>query len=267
MTPTIVPLDSANVSAFVDTYFMRRPVVFRGLAATMPAYTKWTDAYLAAAFDGVSHLATLPDERRARMRLVDYLEYLGHPHAFASSVGPVYMTDVYLRPSVLGERLDALEPDARCPLPRPGVWAERVTIYMGTPRTGAALHQDIFDTQSWMAQIRGRKHWRLCAPETEWTACARPVDLFASTDVTATIYDVVLGPGDVLYVPARWWHQIRNDEANIAVAGHFSTVAEARAALAAAQADPDPQTRAEWPPLWQQILALHGRTDASAGAP
>ena len=171
------------------------------------------------------------------------------------------MTDIYLRPSLLSPRLDAMEPDARCPLPRPGHWAERVTIYMGTPGTGAFLHQDIFGTQSWMAQIRGEKHWRLATPGARAPGTKDGLDLFDSPDLPFPVYDVTLTPGDVLYVPPHWWHQIRNEKSNLAVAGHFSSVEVARAGLAQAENSPDPQTRAEWPPLWRQILELDDAGD------
>lgn len=192
------------------------------------------------------------------MKLSTYVDYLLKPQDYSTSEGPLYMTDVYLRPSVLSPELDVLEMDARCPLPRRGKWAERVAIYMGTPGTATGLHTDIYDTQSWMAQLRGEKEWRLCRPETKWCGKKKPIDLFESSDLDVPIFDVTLTPGDVLYVPGGWWHQVRNRTSNMAIAGHFFSVQQARASLHEARHSPNPQTRAEWPPLLEMILALDG---------
>ncbi|KAJ2900389.1 hypothetical protein IWW38_000556 [Coemansia aciculifera] len=99
--------------------------------------------------------------------------------------------------------------------------------YMGGEGTWTAFHEDVFRSYSWSANICGSKQWILVPPEQN--------DLF--TDVNGhwvhnlldydqkrfprlhelKKFDVVQGPGETMFVPAGWWHQVRNLEDTISI--------------------------------------------------
>lgn len=217
-------------AGFEHDYFIpRRPVIVTGGAALMPAFTRWTDDYLIDAAGDLRPLLMLADGRRARMRFGDYVSYLSNPGAYTSSLGPVYMTDLFLKPAFLGPALAALALDAPCPLPRSGEFAERTSVFAGPKDTASEMHQDAFSPHVWVAQLRGEKSWRLCEPNDLDAASAKTVDAFNdSGGVGAAVHEARLTPGDVLYLPPDWRHQVRNESTSIAVFGHFWTYPDAR---------------------------------------
>ena len=171
----------------------------------------WSDAHLIEALGETKPLVRMADGRRGQMSIAAYLEYLAAPERFSSSLGPAYLTDFPLFPSY-GERgREILAADIACPLPRREPMAEWITLYAGPTGTATFLHQDVFSTNTWLANLRGEKRWRVCAP-TSFTAPDASVDLFGEADIRdVQVFDALLGPGDLIYLPPDWWHQVRNE--------------------------------------------------------
>lgn len=261
---SVIPLPriSSMENFLSDYYFARQPVVIEGAARQMPAFEKWSDAYLIEVLGDINPLLMLPDGRRARMPFRDYLSYLSNPENFTLNTGPLYMTDLYIRPRFLGPALDVLAPDAVCPLPRPGTFAERTTIFAGPKGTATSMHQDVFSTDAWMAELRGEKSWRICAPQDLDPITAADVDAFSGVDIGCDVFETTVTAGDVIYLPRLWWHQVRNENSTLAIFGHFSTWSEARAALTESLAMHDDLERKSWVALWTAILALEGECPA-----
>ncbi len=92
-------------------------------------------------------------------------------------------------------------------------------LWIGAPRTGAPLHRDLSD--NWLIQLMGRKHIFLVAPTHSDRFVTYGVDeTLQAADPPAEearargvhVHEVELGPGDMLYVPAGWFHQVSNQE-------------------------------------------------------
>jgi len=253
-----------------DYFIPQQPVVITGGAALLPAFSRWTDAHLLEALKDLRPLVMLADGRRARMRFSDYLSYLANPEAYQSTTGPVYMTDLFLKPAFLGPALAALALDALCPLPRPGEFVERVALFAGPKGTASAMHQDAFSPHVWVAQLRGEKAWRLCAPKDLEAASAGKTDAFNDADnVGASVYETLLKPGDVLYLPPDWWHQVRNESSSVAVFGHFWTYPDAHRWRDHTLTIADEAFRHEWRELWEAMLTSspHASSDNIATQP
>jgi hypothetical protein len=97
-------------------------------------------------------------------------------------------------------------------------------FWFGPAGTITPLHHDL--TNNLMAQVRGSKLVRLVAPFDlprvyNDVHCYSQVDL-GNPDFTrfpllkdATIIDVTLHPGEVLFLPVGWWHYVRSLEISI----------------------------------------------------
>ena len=91
-----------------------------------------------------------------------------------------------------------------------------------------------------MARVVGRKRYRLIPPE-HWQYVYNNVGVFSDVDCEApdlaqhpefrhaTVTEVVLEPGEALFMPVGWWHQARALDVSMTVAftnfaypNHFS---------------------------------------------
>jgi len=77
-----------------------------------------------------------------------------------------------------------------------------------TPTQGFGLHWDDHDTV--VAQLAGSKRWRLYG-STRAAPLHRDAAL-APLPNREPIADLVLKPGDLLYVPRGWWHEVTADQ-------------------------------------------------------
>jgi len=66
-------------------------------------------------------------------------------------------------------------------------------IYVGPAGSGSKLHQDFWQTHTTLTQIQGRKKMILFAPGDDERACA---------------HECVLAPGETLFIPPDWWHEV-----------------------------------------------------------
>jgi hypothetical protein len=106
--------------------------------------------------------------------------------------------------------------------PEPG----DVSIWLGPAGTRTPLHHDWMNAA--VAQVCGRKRFHLI-PAWHAGRVANHDSRFADVDCEAPdrsrhprfagarVYDVVLSPGELLFVPVGWWHQVRALEPSISV--------------------------------------------------
>ena len=149
-------------------------------------------------------------------------------------------------------------------------------LIMGTTRSGSGWHVDPNATSAWNACIVGRKKWVLTPPHApppgvdaseDGASVTSPISLYewfrvfhsslaelrreathgrqaprqprgpaAAAPPPAVALEAVVGPGDVIFIPAGWWHCCLNLEPSIALTGNYAPKSAAKAILSYLQA-------------------------------
>jgi len=101
-------------------------------------------------------------------------------------------------------------------------------IFIGPRGTWSPLHIDLYATHAWLAQITGRKRILLFCPTDNSRLYNGEVDLL-SPDLNkhpllaeAKPYEAILEPGDVIFIPAGWPHDVVSLDASISVTANFA---------------------------------------------
>ncbi|KAJ1910035.1 hypothetical protein H4219_006294 [Mycoemilia scoparia] len=100
-------------------------------------------------------------------------------------------------------------------------------FYMGDDRTWTPFHQDVYSSYSWSANICGEKHWTFILPGQNHLF----TDSFGNTIYNIHDYDklrypdfekakkieLIQRPGECIFVPSNWWHQVENRGVTISI--------------------------------------------------
>jgi hypothetical protein len=105
-------------------------------------------------------------------------------------------------------------------------------MVIGGARTGSNMHVDPDHTSAWNALLSGVKRWTLFPPEADaatirvpakgtpplyWWSDAYPQ--LAEAEGSSGMIETIQYPGDVIYVPAGWWHNVLNsDQSGLTIA-------------------------------------------------
>lgn len=208
-----------------------RPVILRGALREWPASTRWSLAFLrdtlgtralgtvavdARGFAGYSARTGVRYQRMAVSEVVDALEAGRCAHYLVFGVedeAPELHDDVRPLPYTAGAR-----------------W-RRSRFWLAPPDARGALHFDLPDNL--YAQIDGRKEWVLFDPRDTLRVSPHPpwsgVPNYSRADAIEPDLErfprmrglrrwrAVLEPGELLYVPRRWWHQARSVDVSMAM--------------------------------------------------
>ncbi|MBL8624883.1 MAG: cupin-like domain-containing protein [Myxococcales bacterium] len=222
-----------DAATFVrEHYAPGRPVVLTAALTELPALRQWTFAYLA------EHHGRIPISVQAGRTAGDY------QRDFAASLQRIRLrvlieriaatpmsNDLYLtaKNRLLDEAGAQVLLDDLTPLPpflRAPATAADAGVWIGPGGTVTPLHHDWCNAA--VAQVCGRKRWRLIAP-TDAPRVGNLTSRFADVDPEAPdlarfpefadvhVHDVELGPGELLFVPVGWFHHVRALEPSISV--------------------------------------------------
>lgn len=214
----------------------REPVLLKGFAAEWPAVRRWTPAALAALDPDLPVQLVVGSREAAATRfrsstLGEYLTGLqaeGRRPAHEQDPDPPYLKEFDLLrtfPQLAGDL------PAGVLFPRRTVTSRTVWIGPAGARTG--LHRDL--PANLAVMIHGRKRFLVARPGTVeragllsakfdlWARLAE-VDLATLAERAPSPGDYLvadLEPGDVLHVPAGWWHEVVNLTPSILLSGFY----------------------------------------------
>jgi ribosomal protein L16 Arg81 hydroxylase len=226
----------SNVSGpeFLERYYVtNRPVILTGLLANSEARRRWTPEYLAAVCGDAMveimasrhsdpYYEVNSESHKREVRMGDYVAmvrdggksndyYLVANNRF---FGRPDMQRLYSEVPLLPEYLDHTE----C--------QHKVFFWFGPGGTVTPLHHDLMNVL--VAQVYGRKRFTLIAPE-QTPYIYNDVGVYAGVDCGEPDYSrhplyrhvrpisVVIGPGDILFIPVGWWHYVTGLDVSIMV--------------------------------------------------
>ena len=222
---------------FLERYYAaNRPVVLAGEMDDWPALKRWTPQYLKAAVGdravefqaertSAEDFEIYKDAHRRRAPFSEFMDRILRPDAGNEAYLTAYNSNQN------AEALSALHPDIGTldkfldpegPAPHGMVW-------IGPAGTLTSLHHDL--TNNFIAQVVGRKHVKL-SPASEVGKLYNERHVFSEVadlerdEVAAgryprlaglRSYDVILNPGDILFVPVAWWHQVKSLDFSVTI--------------------------------------------------
>lgn len=211
---------------FLDLYYAPgRPVILTGEMAGWPALGRWTPEGLKAivgprVVEYQDRRAADPDFERDK----DAHRVKGPFDAFIDRItSPGAGNDAYLtayNSQANAEALSPLQGDLGA-LPKFLNPRAEGMMWIGAAGSFTPLHHDL--TNNFIAQVVGRKRLKLL-PAGEAGRLYNDVHVFSQiVDLDnpalsaarfaklagARMYDLILEPGEILYVPLAWWHQVR----------------------------------------------------------
>ena len=110
-------------------------------------------------------------------------------------------------------------------------------LIIGPERGGSTFHKDPNSTSAWNAVIRGSKYWIMFPPDSpppgvfvsqDQSEVTSPLSItewllafHAEARVTPGCREGICEEGEILYVPAGWWHLVFNLQEGIALTQNF----------------------------------------------
>lgn len=208
-----------------------RPVVITGIVDRWPAFTRWSHAYFLERFaDAAVTMGRLRDGKTATdpnegVSFETMTMRRGLEIVFSNECPSHYFV-TQLKGPLLGVFDDVTQPKYY----RPGPFS-RSRLWIGGPGTVTHLHRDF--PENLFAQVRGRKRFFLIPPDESSLVYPHPLlsRLPQASAVDAANPDyrrfprfreahpvtVDVGPGDMLFIPSRWWHQVHTLDMSLCI--------------------------------------------------
>jgi hypothetical protein len=217
---------------FLDEYYaLNRPVVMTGAMDDWPALTRWSIPELQRRFG--ERVVSVQANRSSDAHYEQNSERLRRNMTFGEFVRLVESNDesndFYITANNSDTNRVALKELWEDIVPFPEYLRDDDPdnlgfFWFGPKGTVTPLHHDL--TNNFMAQVRGRKRVRLIAPY-ELAYVYNDRHCYAQIDLdridhdrfplfrNVTVTDVEIGPGDLLFLPVGWWHDVRGLEISI----------------------------------------------------
>ena len=219
-------IESTNKEIINHTQVNREPMLLKGACKGWKAFGKWNLNFLREKFGDKQVPVRVfkkdhTEHTLGKVLLRRYIDYIENRNNFKDryyladweiSKNFRSLLDDFENPSFFENDLIDHLPDF--------LQFRRTWIFLGHPEVFTPIHRDAYSTSAWLAQIYGTKRVRIISPEY------RPLSDTLFTDQTllcdkGTFWEFTLHPGDILYIPANYPHEIRNEEVNLMLTRNF----------------------------------------------
>ena len=211
---------------FLENYYSTNtPVIMTDMMSDWPALHSWNPNYLKSKYGNASvevqfgresdpNYEINLEKHRKKISLREYTDLVEK----SGSTNDFYM--VANNGNLENKELKGLYEDFEMPesLLNMEKRKERVFFWFGPKGTVTPIHHDPMNVM--MAHVYGRKRWRLMAPDST-PLIYNDVGVFSRVDLENPDYDKypmfkdiniieeVLSPGEIIFVPVGWWHQVK----------------------------------------------------------
>jgi hypothetical protein len=190
-----------------------RPIVLEGFVAEWPSVRTWSFEHLTERCGDVQ--VTVDSYNTKAARKVTFAEFVELLRANEQNpTSPIYLQEWYYQTSAPQLAADMPELDIAQYDFRRNLYGEKAStnhqLWLGQQGGITRLHQDSYMVDVMHAQIVGTKRWYVMGPKAELRLDANGKPdfdaLLKSPDTQ--LHQFELKPGDVLYLPANWFHRI-----------------------------------------------------------
>jgi hypothetical protein len=227
----VLEFGQADFETVREQYVLKsKPVLIRGIAKAWPAYQKWTVPEFAQKYGNIK-VHAVKGRTWTPFLLSEYLEYM----QTTTDEEPYYLRDWTFSNEYPELLQDYTVPDYF------ENWIRRIPeelirgddeqtlrwAYIGAKNTGSAMHQDMWYTSAWNVVLSGKKEWLFFHPDQTENVYGGALDSFNVDPAlhpkfkNAKGYRCIQEPGDLVFTPYLWWHQVRNLEAGISITENF----------------------------------------------
>lgn len=249
MSETIERIDRPSPATFVREFVARgRPAIITGVADDWKARQLWSPEYLRSSFGSAPVRFEVWDGETEAADPADYLSRIRKQKAtLGSFIDLVLATEGPSRKNYLAQypvfrlvpqlrdHISSLEPYMGIP----GFYPERVrarlqkepTMWLGPEGVVSTLHFD--SSHNFFVQLYGHKRFVLVPPEDSrrvYYPCYgfemlhfSPVDVERPDPARFPLFEgarrleFTVGPGEILFIPVRWWHHVRSLDTSISL--------------------------------------------------
>lgn len=190
-----------------------KPVIVEGLMEDWPSLRTWDFDYLVSRCGDARVVVDSYNSQRAReVTFREFVEMLRADGGEGRQ--PIYLQEwLFMKDAPqLAEDMPEL-PIAQYDFRR-NLYGEKIStnhqLWIGQKGATTRIHQDSYYMDVMHAQIVGEKHWCVMSPNAFLGRDASGEFDFASlvNNPDVQILQCVLKPGEVVYLPALWWHRI-----------------------------------------------------------
>ncbi|MBW4611887.1 MAG: cupin-like domain-containing protein [Desmonostoc vinosum HA7617-LM4] len=207
-----------------------KPVIITDVMQDWNALRKWNLDFFKSEYGSIEYFVKDDTNQvKGSMTIADYIDYMNVNNSERRLYLANWLISYY--PELLEDYKEPIYfPNWLQKLPRKLLQKyeyDNPEIFIGSKDTSVGLHEDPDSCAAWLGLISGRKQIVFFTPDQKDFLYAGQVDAFNPNLEKFSLYakakpvEVTLEPGEIIYIPPKWWHQVKNLENSIGLGNIF----------------------------------------------